>query len=182
MGTNMTEEYRKSRKQFYIGLLLVFLSGCLFVGVGTTEVRFSLKGLEQISGRVISAESYKAGRHSGYSLIVMLDTGSGVLRLSQEATGYFAYRLAPGQAIQAWVNPPDPDSAKPAERRVWQIERGGTVVMPVMEAGDRVFDRLLWQGGAALIPLLGGLYLVARHWMRYHERADEITGAEEQGR
>lgn len=178
----MTENYRKSRKQSCIGLLLVFLSGCLFVVIGTTEVRFSLKGLEQVSGRVISAESYKAGRHRGYSLIVMLDTGGGVLRLSQEATGHFAHRLAPGQAIRAWVNPPDADSAKAAERRVWQIERGGTVVMPVMEAGDRVFDRLLWQGGAALIPLLGGLYLVARHWMRYHDQADEITHAEGQVR
>lgn len=46
------------------------------------------------------------------------------------------------------------------------------VVIPVMEVGDRVLNRLLWDGGAALIPLLGGLFLAGRHLSRYHTRDD----------
>jgi hypothetical protein len=41
-----------------------------------------------------------------------------------------------------------------------------------------VLDRLLWDGGAALIPLLGGLFLVGRHLARYHD--DDTEGHEEE--
>jgi hypothetical protein len=168
--------YWESHKQFLIGLLLAGLGCALFFFVGSTDVRFDLQGLQEVRGRVIEAESYKPGRHSSYQLLVKLDTGSGVLRLSQEASGYFADRLSPGQSIRAWVNPPSDDQVQSSSRTVWQIERGSQVVMPVMEVGDRVLNRLLWDGGSALIPLLGGLFMVGRHLARYH--ADDAAGQE----
>jgi len=36
------------------------------------------------------------------------------------------------------------------------------------EAGDCVLDRLLWDAGAALIPLIGGLLLVGRRLLSAH--------------
>jgi len=171
-------EYFKSRKQFLVGLLLAGAGVALFLTVGYTEVRYDLKGLREVRGRVIQAESHKPGRHSSYQLFVTLDTGGGEVRLWQDATGYFADRLAPGQSIRAWVDPPDEDTAPPSSLTpspltVWQIERGPQIVMPVMEVGDRVFRRMLWDGGAALIPLLGGLFMVGRHLLRYHDDDEE---------
>lgn len=166
---NLDGNYRQSRKQFWVGLLLAFMGCLLFATIGFTDVRYDLKGLQAVSGRVIHAESYKPGRHSSYHLIVTLDTPGGVVRLAQQATGYFSDRLAPGQAIRAWVDPKPGERAGQASFTVWQIERGSQVVMPVMEVGDRVLDRLLWDAGAALIPLLGGLLLVGRHLVRYHD-------------
>jgi len=161
--------YLKSHKSFVAGLALIFAGLVLFFLVGSTDVRFDLQGLQEVRGRVIEAESYKPGRTGSYHLIVTLDTPEGVLRLSQQATGYFADRLARGQNIRAWVNPPSAEPGQAASRTVWQIERGSQVVMPVMEVGDRVLNRLLWDGGAALIPLLGGLFMVGRHMVRYHD-------------
>jgi len=161
--------YWKSRKELWVGILLAVMGCVLFATIGSTDVRYELKGLTRISGRVISAESYKPGRHSSYHLVVLLDTGSGPVRLSQQATGYFASRLAPGQTIRAWIDPHGDDTRQPPSRTVWQIERGSQVIMPVMEVGDRVLDRLLWDAGAALIPLVGGLLLIGRHLVRYHD-------------
>jgi|SRR5687767_8777862 len=169
--------YWESHKGFLIGLVLAGLGLMLFFTIGSTDVRFDLKGLQELHGRVIEAESYKPGRHSSYHLVVKLDTGSGVLRLSQEATGYFAGRLSPGQNIRAWVSPLAADPTQSSSRTVWQIERGSQVVMPVMEVGDRVLNRLLWDAGSALIPLLGGLFMVGRHLVRYHD--DDRKGDEE---
>lgn len=159
----------KRRKELWAGVLLAIMGCVLFATIGFTDVRYELKGLTPVSGRVVSAESYKPGRHSSFHLVVMLDTGNGVLRLSQQATGYFAQRLAPGQSIRAWIDPRGDDARQPPSRTVWQIERGSHVVMPVMEVGDRVLDRLLWDAGAALIPLIGGLLLVGRHLLRDQE-------------
>src|SRR5688572_4542301 len=161
--------YWESHKQFLIGLLLTGMGLTLFFMIGSTDVRFDLRGLQEVRGRVIQAESHKPGRTSSYYLIVALDTPQGVVRLSQQATGYFADRLAPGQSIRAWVDPPSAEPGQAASRTVWQIERGSQIVMPVMEVGDRVLNRLLWDGGAALIPLLGGLFMVGRHMVRYHD-------------
>ncbi len=161
--------YFESHKAFVAGLVLIFAGLALFFFVGSTDVRFDLQGLQEVRGRVIEAESHKPGRTSSYYLIVTLDTPEGVLRLSQQATGYFADRLSPGQNIRAWVNPQGSDPDHPPSRTVWQIERGSQIVMPVMEVGDRVLNRLLWDGGAALIPLLGGLFMVGRHLVRYHD-------------
>jgi hypothetical protein len=169
--------YFESHKAFLAGLALILAGLALFFFVGSTDVRFDLEGLQEVRGRVLEAESYKPGRHSSYQLVVKLDTGSGVLRLSQEATGYFAGRLTPGQSIRAWVNPPSGDQVQSSSRTVWQIERGSQIVMPVMEVGDRVLNRLLWDGGAALIPLLGGLFMVGRHLVRYHD-SDDTQGRE----
>ena len=165
----MDEDYRKSRKQFFVGLLLVGMGVVLFFLVGSTDVRFDLQGLQEVRGRVLHAESHKPGRHSSYQLVMTLDTGSGVVRLWQEANGYYAQFFAPGQQVRAWVDPAA--DAPQASHAVWQIERNGRVVMPVLDVGDRVFNRLLWDGGAALIPLLGGLFMVGRHLSRYHGEA-----------
>ena len=161
--------YWESHKQFLIGLLLAGMGLMLFFMIGSTEVRFDLRGLQEMRGRVIQAESHKPGRTSSYYLIVTLDTPEGVVRLSQQATGYFADRLSSGQNIRAWVDPPSVEPGHSSSRTVWQIERGNEIVMPVMEVGDRVLNRLLWDGGAALIPLLGGLFMVGRHFVRYHD-------------
>jgi hypothetical protein len=169
------EDYRKSRKQFFIGLLLAGMGVVLLFLVGSADVRFDLQGLQEVRGRVLHAESYKPGRHSSYQLVMTLDTGSGVVGLWQEANGYYAQFFAPGQLVRAWVNPEA--DAPQASHAVWQIERDGRVVMPVLDVGDRVFNRLLWDGGAALIPLLGGLFLVGRHVVRYHH--DDGAGREE---
>ena len=164
--TGPDEDYRKSRKQFFVGLLLAAMGVVLFFLIGSTEVRFDLQGLKEVRGRVLHAESHKPGRHSSYQLVMTLDTGSGVVRLWQEANGHYAQFFAPGQHVRAWVNPVA--DAPQESHAVWQIERDGREVMPVMEVGDRVFDRLLWDGGAALIPLLGGLFMIGRHLARYH--------------
>jgi hypothetical protein len=169
--------YWDSHKEFLIGLLLAGLGSMLFFTIGSTDVRYSLKGLREVHGRVIQAESHKPGRHSSYHLVVTLETANGPLRLSQQATGYYAQRLAPGQDIRAWVDPEGDGATLPASHAVWQIERGSQVVMPVMEVGDRVLNRLLWDAGSALIPLLGGLFLIGRHLVRYHD--DGHKGEEE---
>jgi hypothetical protein len=169
--------YWESHKQFLIGLLLAGMGLMLFFMIGSTDVRFDLRGLQEVRGRVIQAESHKPGRTSSYYLIVTLDTPEGVVRLSQQATGYFADRLAPGQSIRAWVDPPSAEPGQSAPRTVWQIERGNEIVMPVLDVGDRVLNRLLWDGGAALIPLLGGLFMIGRHLARYHD-GDEAQGQE----
>jgi hypothetical protein len=168
-------EYFKSRKQFLVGLLLAAMGIVLFLLIGSTEVRFDLQGLKEVRGRVLHAESYKPGRHSSYQLVMTLDTGSGAVRLWQEASGYYAQFFTPGQQVRAWISP-ESDEQMPPSHRVWQIQRGSQVVMPVMEVGDRVFNRLLWDGGAALIPLLGGLFMIGRHLARYHA---EDAGTEE---
>jgi hypothetical protein len=168
----MDAGYFESHKAFVAGLVLIFAGLALFFFVGSTDVRFDLQGLQEVRGRVIEAESHKPGRRSSYHLVVTLDTGSGMLRLSQEATGYYAQHLAPGQHIRAWVNPPSAEPGQSSSRTVWQIERGSQIVMPVMDVGDRVLNRLLWDGGSALIPLLGGLFLVGRHLVRYHDGDD----------
>ena len=159
-------------------MLLAVLGIYLFAAVGYTDVRYRLDGLQHVDGQVIEAESYKPGRRSGYWLIVRLNTENGVLRLAQDSAGLYADRLAPGQRIRAWIDPRADDSTSPPTLRVWQIERGGAVVMPVMAVGDKVFDRMLWDSGYALIALLGGLYLVVRHLVQHEGDAQ----AGEEGR
>ena len=166
--TTLDGEYFKSRKQFFVGLLLAAMGVILFLLIGSTEVRFDLQGLREVRGSVIRAESYKPGRGGNYRLIMTLDSGNGVLRLSQDATGHYAQFFTPGQQVRAWISPDSDGQTQPPSHRVWQIQRGSQIVMPVMEVGDRVFDRLLWDGGAALIPLLGGLFMIGRHLARYH--------------
>lgn len=76
------EDYGKSSQGFYLGLLLVALGVYLFALIGFTEVRFSLKGLREVHGEVIEAESHKSGRRSGYWLIVKLwDSGYALIAL-----------------------------------------------------------------------------------------------------
>lgn len=157
-------EYFKSRKQFYIGLLLAGLGLMMFFTIGSTDVRFDLQGLQEVRGQVMEVRSYRPSSRSPWRLVVKLDTGGGMRELSHDVLGVYDRRLAAGQQIRAWATP---------EGEVWQIERGGQVVISVMEAGDRAFDRLLWDGGAALIPLLGGLFMVGRHLSRYHGEEPE---------
>ncbi len=173
------EDSGKSSQGFYLGLLLAALGVYLFALIGFTEVRYSLKGLREVHGQVIETESYKPGRRSGYWLNVKLQTESGVLRLTQDSAGRYADRLAPGQRIRAWIDPRVDDSTNPPSHRVWQIERGTAVVMPVMAVGDDVFSRMLWDSGYALIALLGGLYLVGRHLLQH---SDEGGEAKEEGK
>lgn len=162
-------EYRKSRKGFLIGLLLIAVGVAMFFLLGHTEVRYELRGLEEVRGRVLTAESYKPGRRSSWHLRVSLQTDSGILRLDQQAAGHYSHRLVPGQAVRAWIVPSAPGEPASEWRTVWQIEQEGRVVMPVMEVGDRVLNDLIWNGAMALVPLLTGLFLVGRHLVRYHE-------------
>jgi hypothetical protein len=154
-------------RQLLGGVVLIVCGAALLGLAGTSDIRFSLKDLTAVTGRVIEADSYKPGRHSGYELRVTLATADGRVRLQQSEVGGYAHRLAAGQEIRAWLDPATRRDGSPPTYTVWQIERGREVVMPVMAVGDRLQEDMLWEYLMGGFLLICGLYLAARNWPQH---------------
>jgi hypothetical protein len=155
-----------STGQFYLGLLLIGLAIAAVIAE-YPDVRYDIAGLQEVRGRVVGIESVRK-RMQGHTLEVALATANGVVQLKQNSVGAsYSGRIAPGQDIRAWVSPRDSGANGPPTYPVWQIERGGRVVMPALDVGDQVLDGYKTLCGGLLIALLGGGYLVARHLMRH---------------
>jgi len=155
-------------------LWVAFFAICgvaLLVVAGLKDVRYELDGLQAVSGKVIEAESRKQGRQSGYTLYVTLETGGRRILLRQDEVGGYAYRLAAGQLIRAWIDPQAADADNPPTHTVWQIERAGQVIMPVMEVGDELQDQMMWEFLMGGFVLACGLFLAARNWLRANHEA-----------
>jgi hypothetical protein len=150
-------------KPFLGALVLVAGGAAIVVLAGLTDVRYDLQGLQAVAGRVIEADSRKPGRHSGYSMHVTLEVDGRRLLLEQSEVGGYAHRLAPGQLIRAWIGPQTRDSGPPVHR-VWQIERGGQVVMPVMAVGDELYSQVLWEFLLGGFLVVSGLLWAAKTW------------------
>jgi hypothetical protein len=155
------------KKKPWIGVFVLVTGGIvLLLLAGLTQVRYDLEGLQAVSGRVIEADSRKPGRHSGYSLHLTVEAGGRRVLLEQQEVGGYAHRLAAGQSIRAWI---DPQPARPGDlpvHTVWQIERGGQVVMPVLAVGDELHDRILWEYLLGGFLLISGLIVAAKNWPR----------------
>jgi hypothetical protein len=155
----------KGNRPFYLGLALI--AAAIVAAIGNyTEVRYDVKGLQEIRGRVVEVDTTRA-RMQGYKLHIALVTDGGSVRLTQQSVGGYSRNFSPGQHIRAWVDPRGGEDKGMPLYTVWQIERGGRVVMPALDVGDRVLDGFLTLCGGLLIPLLGGMFLVARHLMRH---------------
>ncbi len=147
---------------FMMGLLALAGVAALVIAA-TMEVRYSVDGLDAVSGTVLEAESIHRGRTGGRELRVMLRTADGPVELRQDLVGSYAYRLRRGDTVRAWVEQrPRNAEGSAAVRSVWQIERGGRMLMPVAEVqGERnVWRFLMFATGVVL--LLTGLYYLGR--------------------
>jgi hypothetical protein len=155
-----------SEGALYIGLFLVALP-VLAAIVGYPEIRYDVAGLQEMRGQVMEVDTRRS-RLEGYTLLIGLATENGAVQLSQRAVGGpYGDKLAPGQHIRAWVGPRDTGQKGAPAYPVWQIERNGKVVMPVLDVGDHVLSKYLTLCGGLLIPLVGGLILVGRHLLRH---------------
>jgi hypothetical protein len=153
-----------SEGQFYLGLALI-AAAIVAAIAGYTEIRYDVTGLQEIHGRVIEIDTTRS-RMQGYQLHITLATDSGPMRLKQQSVGGYSSSLSSGQDIRAWIGPRDGEERGTPVYPVWQIERGGKVVMPALDVGKRVLNGFLTLCGGLLIPLLGGTYLVGRNLMR----------------
>lgn len=143
---------------FMMGVLV--LCGLLAIGLALAKsVRGNLDGLDAVAGSVTERESINRGRTGGRELRVVLRTGDGPLELRQDFVGNYAYRFNPGDSVRAWV---EPAQAGATAREVWQIERGGKVLLSVAEVQH---ERDIWRYlmlGTGIVILLTGLYYLGR--------------------
>ncbi len=171
------QEQFDSEGAFYGGIVLSALA--IWAAIASyPDIRYDIAGLQVMRGRIVAIDTPKS-RLEGYRLIVELATEKGVVQLSQRAVGGpFGNAISAGQDIRAWVGPRDGDVKGTPTYPVWQIERGGKVVMPALDVGDQVLSKFLTLCVGLLIPLAGGLYLVGRHLLRH---PDDSKPASEQG-
>ncbi len=163
----MTDGTKKSAGKGLSGGAVLIVCGILMLMVaGLHEVRYTLDGLETVSGTIISVDSNKPSRSSGYRLQLTLASGNSKLYLTQDEIGFVAGRLRPGQAIRAWVTAGAESDGDISSRTVWQIERGREVVISVLQVGDELHQQQMHEFGLAAFLLLSGIGTLVWYWPR----------------